>query len=106
MASVDRSFVICLSLIFLFSDCSCTAPYEEIVSFKEEYVLPALPYEYNALEPFIDEATMRVHHTGHHASYTKKLNAALKAWRKSVSGTKITQRNPTDRIDRRWPTEG
>eukprot|EP01027_Heterolobosea_sp_BB2_P005846 GEZU01008890.1.p1 GENE.GEZU01008890.1~~GEZU01008890.1.p1 ORF type:complete len:262 (-),score=22.00 GEZU01008890.1:172-957(-) len=41
------------------------------------YTLPPLPYDYNALEPYIDEATMRVHHTGHHAAYTNNLNAAL-----------------------------
>ncbi|EDO44816.1 predicted protein [Nematostella vectensis] len=44
----------------------------------EKYTLPELPYDYNELEPHIDEATLRVHHLGHHAAYTKKLNAALK----------------------------
>ena len=38
---------------------------------------PALPYEYNALEPHIDEQTMRIHHDKHHVAYTTKLNAAL-----------------------------
>jgi superoxide dismutase len=32
---------------------------------------------YDALEPFIDEPTMRVHHLGHHAAYTHQVNAAL-----------------------------
>ncbi|MCL4415231.1 MAG: superoxide dismutase [Actinobacteria bacterium] len=41
------------------------------------YKLPDLPYEYNALEPFIDEETMRVHHDGHHATYVKNLNDLL-----------------------------
>ncbi len=41
------------------------------------FKLPDLPYDYNALEPYIDEATMRVHHTGHHQGYTNKLNAAI-----------------------------
>jgi len=44
----------------------------------EEYKLPDLPYAYNALEPYIDEATMRIHHTKHHQAYVDKLNAALK----------------------------
>jgi Fe-Mn family superoxide dismutase len=39
--------------------------------------LPPLPYPYDALEPHIDEATMRVHHDKHHATYVEKLNAAL-----------------------------
>ncbi len=46
-----------------------------------EYVLPPLPYDYNALEPHIDEQTMRLHHDIHHASYVKGLNAALAAMR-------------------------
>ena len=41
------------------------------------FELPALPYEFNALEPHIDARTMEIHHGKHHAGYTKKLNAAL-----------------------------
>jgi Fe-Mn family superoxide dismutase len=39
--------------------------------------LPSLPYDFAALEPHIDEATMRIHHGKHHAGYVSKLNAAL-----------------------------
>jgi Fe-Mn family superoxide dismutase len=39
--------------------------------------VPPLPYDYNALEPHIDEETMRVHHDKHHAAYVTNLNAAL-----------------------------
>lgn len=39
--------------------------------------LPPLPYEFNALEPHIDEQTMRIHHGKHHATYVAKLNEAL-----------------------------
>ena len=39
--------------------------------------LPALPYDYNALEPHIDDQTMRIHHDKHHAAYVAKLNGAL-----------------------------
>jgi Fe-Mn family superoxide dismutase len=39
--------------------------------------LPALPYDYTALEPFIDEKTMHLHHDMHHGTYVKNLNAAL-----------------------------
>ncbi len=42
--------------------------------------LPSLPYEYNALEPHIDEATMRLHHGKHHRGYVDKLNAALEKY--------------------------
>lgn len=41
------------------------------------FTLPALPYAYNALEPFIDEQTMKIHHTAHHQAYVNNLNAAL-----------------------------
>jgi len=41
------------------------------------YEVPDLPYDYNALEPHIDEATMRVHHDKHHQAYVDKANAAL-----------------------------
>ena len=39
--------------------------------------LPPLPYDYNALEPHIDEQTMQIHHDKHHAAYVAKLNGAL-----------------------------
>lgn len=41
------------------------------------YSLPPLPYDYNALEPHIDEQTMRIHHDKHHGAYVNNLNAAL-----------------------------
>jgi Fe-Mn family superoxide dismutase len=41
------------------------------------FELPKLPYDYNALEPYIDAQTMEIHHTKHHGGYTKKLNAAI-----------------------------
>lgn len=40
--------------------------------------LPPMPYGYGALEPFIDEATMRLHHQAHHAEYVAELTAALR----------------------------
>ncbi len=39
--------------------------------------LPPLPYDYGALEPYIDAETMRFHHDNHHAAYVKNLNAAV-----------------------------
>ena len=39
--------------------------------------VPPLPYDYNALEPHIDEQTMKLHHDKHHATYVTNLNTAL-----------------------------
>ncbi|HEX2505913.1 MAG TPA: superoxide dismutase [Gaiellaceae bacterium] len=39
--------------------------------------VPPLPYDYDALEPHIDEATMEIHHDKHHQAYVDKANAAL-----------------------------
>lgn len=41
------------------------------------FELPPLPYDYNALEPYIDTQTMQLHHDKHHATYVNNLNAAL-----------------------------
>ncbi|HET8648907.1 MAG TPA: superoxide dismutase [Gemmatimonadales bacterium] len=41
------------------------------------FTLPPLPYAYNALEPYIDEQTMRIHHDKHHQAYVNNLNAAI-----------------------------
>lgn len=43
-----------------------------------QHTLPPLPYPYNALEPYIDEQTMRLHHDKHHRSYVDGLNQAEK----------------------------
>jgi Fe-Mn family superoxide dismutase len=47
------------------------------------YTLPPLPYDYAALEPHIDEGTMRLHHTAHHQGYTDKMNQAYEGLRAS-----------------------
>ena len=41
------------------------------------YSVPPLPYDYNALEPHIDEQTMRLHHDKHHQAYVTQANGAL-----------------------------
>ena len=55
------------------------------------FTTPDLPYGYAALEPHIDEATMRVHHDKHHVGYTTKLNAA-------VEGTEFAAMQPEEII--------
>ncbi|QCI22646.1 Fe-Mn family superoxide dismutase [Buchnera aphidicola] len=41
------------------------------------YILPSLPYSYDALEPFFDEQTMKIHHTKHHQNYINNTNSIL-----------------------------
>ena len=43
------------------------------------FEIPQLPYEWNALEPYIDARTMETHHTKHHQAYVDKLNQALES---------------------------
>jgi Fe-Mn family superoxide dismutase len=45
-----------------------------------KHQLPELKYAYNALEPYIDELTMSIHHGKHHAAYVNNLNAALEKY--------------------------
>ena len=48
------------------------APAEEGV-----FKLPPLGYDYDALEPYVDAETMKIHHDKHHAAYVAKLNQAV-----------------------------
>ena len=49
-----------------------------------QYILPPLPYDVTALEPFLDAETLRLHHDAHHAAYVAGANAAL-AQQRSMS---------------------
>lgn len=53
-----------------------------------KYELPALPYSFSALEPNIDEETMKIHHGRHHATYVNNLNAALEG-RDELAGKSV-----------------
>ncbi|HZX19517.1 MAG TPA: superoxide dismutase [archaeon] len=59
------------------------------------FEVPKLPYAYNALEPFIDETTMKIHHDKHHQAYVDKLNAAVAGteWEKKKIGEIIANLN-------------
>jgi Fe-Mn family superoxide dismutase len=53
------------------------------------FTLPDLPYDYAALEPHVDEQTMRIHHDKHHATYVTNLNAALEKHPEFDAGSDI-----------------
>ncbi|XP_065837795.1 superoxide dismutase [Mn/Fe]-like [Oscarella lobularis] len=76
--------------------------YLKIKDSAEGYVLPEVGYDYADLEPHIDEATMKLHHSRHHAGYTRKMNAALDAWRKSGENADLASKpieNIIQRVD-------
>ena len=52
----------------------------------KKYELPPLPYAYNALEPYISEEIMRLHHDKHHNAYVNGANAALERLEKQRRG--------------------
>lgn len=54
------------------------------------FTLPPLPYEYDALEPFIDTETMHLHHDKHHQAYIDNLNKALEG-REDLVGKSIEE---------------
>ncbi|QDK98238.1 superoxide dismutase [Acinetobacter tandoii] len=57
------------------------------------YVLPALPYAYDALEPHIDAKTMEIHHSKHHQTYINNINAGIQdtPWEKLSVEQLVTQ---------------
>ncbi len=57
---------------------------DKAVDASGKYVLPELPYSYNALEPHIDEATMKLHHDKHHLGYVNGLNTATQKIREAT----------------------
>src|SRR5436309_700918 len=51
------------------------------------HTLPDLPYAYDALEPYIDQETMQLHHDKHHAAYVNNLNTAIEKYPDLASKT-------------------
>ena len=62
-----------------------------VIATAQNLPVPPLGHAYDAFEPFLDEATMRVHHTGHHAAYTAQLNTALAAMRADPSTKQLAK---------------
>jgi Fe-Mn family superoxide dismutase len=58
------------------------------------HVIPPLSYAYSALEPFIDQETMMVHHDKHHQAYCDKFNAVLSRY------PKYSEINPTELLSK------
>ncbi len=52
----------------------------------KKYELPALPYDYKALEPYISEEQLQIHHDKHHQAYVDGANALLKKFDARKSG--------------------
>jgi Fe-Mn family superoxide dismutase len=74
--------------LFAAEDRKTAASKDSEIGFKDgKFVLPPLPYEYSALEPVIDEQTMKLHHDIHHAAYVKGANVALEALAAIGSGS-------------------
>jgi Fe-Mn family superoxide dismutase len=80
-----RSFLFGASALaaapFVRSAAAQSTPMEAIdfgAMLKYPFVVPPLPYGYDANEPAIDTLTMQLHHDKHHAAYVSNLNAALK----------------------------
>lgn len=57
----------------------------------EQFKMPKLPYEYNALEPHIDAKTMEIHYSKHHQTYTNNLNALVKGHEDFFKGKTIEE---------------
>ncbi|KAG5220071.1 manganese superoxide dismutase [Salix suchowensis] len=63
-----------------------TARYSVIAAaYRSKHTLPNLPYDYNALEPFISEEIMKLHHQKHHQTYVNGLNAAEESYASAQS---------------------
>lgn len=62
-----------------------TNKYDKIIDGNGNYVLPPLPYDYSALEPYIDSQTMTLHHDKHHQGYVNGLNNATKMVKKAMN---------------------
>ena len=58
----------------IFAEPFLVKDFDKLINEKGEYILPSLPYDYNALEPYMDAETLNLHHTFHHGGAVKGLN--------------------------------
>jgi len=77
--------VACISLFLVNLSHGVNPPYSSTAEKAEAYSLPALPYGYQDLEPWIDRGTVQAHYEGHHENYRRKMNALLDQWRDQVA---------------------
>jgi len=78
MSKINLLLIAGLSIIITMSSCSDSENNSNSKNVNNmAFILPDLPYAYDALEPNIDARTMEIHHTKHHAAYTNNLNAAI-----------------------------
>ena len=64
-----------------------------------QFQVPALPYKYNALEPYIDSTTMFIHLNNHHAAYVANLNKALEKYPDLQKKDRIFDRNESTKFE-------
>lgn len=59
---------------------------------RQKHSLPDLPYDYNALEPYINTQIMQLHHSKHHAAYVNNLNVTEDKYQEAVAKGKVRGR--------------
>src|SRR5690242_8381415 len=70
---LKQVFLVLLNGFLIFAENFSLIKNRKIMS----YTLPALPYAYEALEPYFDKETMTIHHQRHHQAYVDNLNKAI-----------------------------
>ncbi|XP_064598602.1 superoxide dismutase [Mn/Fe]-like [Liolophura sinensis] len=110
--ALTAKYLLIVHIFLVVISIAIAPPYDGMNEYQEEYKLPPLQFGYEELQPLLDGATVRVHHTGHHAAYTRKMNGALREWRKdSEVGEKelsessiLTVLRNIDRIPEKYQT--
>jgi Fe-Mn family superoxide dismutase len=77
MKILNKRKVSIISIVLLSTLAILNYTNSEEVNSTKPFNLPKLPYKYNALEPYIDANTMKIHYQKHHKAYVDNLNAAI-----------------------------